>query len=46
MLLVQIALYCLLYALFVKCAAKGSGLNCLYFSQGIHRRGSEARPCR
>ena len=31
MLLVQIALYCLLYALFVKCAAKGSGLNCLYF---------------
>lgn len=31
MLLVQIALYCLLYALFVKCAAKDSGLNCLYF---------------
>lgn len=31
MLLVQIVLYCLLYALFVKCAAKDSGLNCLYF---------------
>lgn len=28
---VQIALYCLLFFLMVKFAAKGNGLNCLYF---------------
>lgn len=31
MLALQIALYCLLYFLLVKCAAKDSGRNCLYF---------------
>lgn len=31
MLLIQIALYCLLFAFLVKCAARNSGLNCLYF---------------
>lgn len=29
--LVQIALYCLLFAALVKCAAKDNGINCLYF---------------
>ena len=31
MLLLQIALYCLLYFLLVKCAVQNSGRNCLYF---------------
>ena len=31
MLIVQIALFCLLYILMVKCAVQDSGLNCLYF---------------
>ena len=31
MLILQLALYCLLYIGLVKCAAKNSGLNCLYF---------------
>ena len=32
----QIALYCLLFFLLVKCAVKDSGRNCLYFlSEGI-----------
>lgn len=31
MLLIQIALFCLLYILMVKCAVKNSGRNCLYF---------------
>lgn len=41
---VQLALYCLLYILLVKCAARQSGLNCLYFYpkayiEEAHRRG-------
>ena len=40
----QIALYCLLFFLLVKCAARNSGLNCLYFYpkeyiEEAHRRG-------
>ena len=31
MLLLQLILYCLLFVLLVKCAAKDSGLNCIYF---------------
>ncbi len=31
MLLLQLILYCLLFLLLVKCAAKDSGLNCIYF---------------
>lgn len=31
MLLLQMILYCLLFVLLIKCAAKNSGLNCLYF---------------
>lgn len=31
MLLLQLVLYCLLFALLVKCAVKDSGRNCLYF---------------
>ena len=31
MLFLQIVLYCLLFVLLVKCAAKNSGRNCLYF---------------
>lgn len=31
MLVLQIVLYCLLFVLLVKCAAKDSGRNCLYF---------------
>ena len=31
MLFLQVALYCLLFVLLVKCAAKSSGRNCLYF---------------
>ncbi len=31
MLLLQLILYCLLFAFLVKCAARNSGLNCLYF---------------
>ena len=31
MLLLQIALYCLLYFLLIKCAVQNSGRNCLYF---------------
>ena len=31
LLLLQIALYCLLYILLVKLAVKNDGLNCLYF---------------
>ena len=31
MLLLQLILYCLLFFLLVKCAAKDSGLNCIYF---------------
>ena len=27
----QMALYCLLFVVLVKCAAGNSGLNCLYF---------------
>ena len=29
--LLQIVLYCLLFMLLVKCAARNSGRNCLYF---------------
>lgn len=44
LLLVQIALYCLLYILLVKCAVGNSGLRCLYFYpkayiEEAHRRG-------
>ena len=44
LLLVQIALYCLLYILLVKCAVRNSGLRCLYFYpkeyiEEAHRRG-------
>lgn len=40
----QLVLYCLLYILLVKCAARNSGLNCLYFYpkeyiEEAHRRG-------
>ena len=31
MLLLQLILYCLLFLLLVKCAARDSGLNCIYF---------------
>ena len=31
MILLQLALYCLLFVVLVKCAAGNSGLNCLYF---------------
>lgn len=31
MLLLQIVLYCLLFALLVKCAVRNNGINCLYF---------------
>ena len=31
LLVLQLILYCLLFLLLVKCAAKNSGLNCLYF---------------
>lgn len=41
---VQLVLYCLLYILLVKCAARQNGLNCLYFYpkayiEEAHRRG-------
>lgn len=44
MLFLQNVLYCLLYILLVKCAARNSGLNCLYFYPNeyideAHRRG-------
>lgn len=44
MLLIQLGLYCLLFALLVKCAAGNSGLNALYFYpkeyiDEAHRRG-------
>lgn len=36
MLFLQVALYCLLFVLLVKCAAKCNGRNCLHFlSKGI-----------
>lgn len=31
LILLQLILYCLLFILLVKCAARNSGLNCLYF---------------
>lgn len=31
LLLLQNVLYCLLYALLIKCAVKNDGRNCLYF---------------
>lgn len=31
LLLLQNVLYCLLYALLIKCAVKNNGRNCLYF---------------
>lgn len=44
MLFLQNVLYCLLYIFLVKCAARNSGLNCLYFYPDeyideAHRRG-------
>lgn len=44
MLLLQITLYCLLFLLMVKCLARDSGRNCLYFYpkdyiEEAHRRG-------
>ena len=44
LLLAQLALYCLLYILLVKCAVGNSGLRCLYFYpkeyiEEAHRRG-------
>ena len=44
LILLQLALYCLLYILLVKCAAGNSGLRCLYFYpkayiEEAHRRG-------
>ena len=44
MILLQIALYCLLFVILVKCAVRNSGLNCLYFYpkayiEEAHRRG-------
>ena len=44
LILLQLALYCLLYILLVKCAAGNNGLRCLYFYpkayiEEAHRRG-------
>ena len=44
LLLAQLALYCLLYILLVKCAVENNGLRCLYFYpkeyiEEAHRRG-------
>ena len=44
MLVLQIALYCLLFLLMVKCLARDSGRNCIYFYpkdylEEAHRRG-------
>ncbi len=57
MLLLQLILYCLLFFLLVKWAAKDSGLNCIYFYPKEYINGAENaawppilypdhRPCR
>ena len=43
LLLLQIVLYCVLFLAIVKCAARNSGLNCLYFYPAEYIEEAEKR---